>query len=348
MKIRKFFLILTMSEFNFGPLTSYIEDDHVTDINYNGHRLWIDDLKKGRYLVEDFEEEEFITQFCFKIANFVNLSFNVGSPLIEAETKDLRISIIHDSIARSGHSISIRKTPSLLRLNDKQMVKDKYADKALIDLLVQCVKSHFNIMVCGLPGVGKTELVKYLSSFIADNERVITIEDTLELRYHDIHPDKDCVAIKVKQSFTYADAIKASLRQRPDWILVSEVRSHEVVHLMESISTGTNLISTIHARNASSIPQRILHMFPDVEIYNDVLLHTIHEAIDLGVLIKSEISMQGVKRYIAQVVAFDCIGNDSITNTLYEKGKKIDFIKALPANLAQRFIPITTKKGKVT
>ncbi|MEG2908041.1 MAG: ATPase, T2SS/T4P/T4SS family [Erysipelotrichaceae bacterium] len=347
MKIQKFFLILIMSEFNFGPLTSYIEDDNVTDINYNGHRLWIDDLKKGRYLIEDFEEEEFMKQFCFKIANYVNLSFNVGSPLIEAETKDLRISILHDSIARSGNSISIRKTPSLLRLNDKQMVKDKYADKALLDLLIRAVKSHFNIMVCGLPGVGKTELVKYLSSYIADYERVITIEDTLELRYHDIHPDKDCVAIKVKPSFSYVDAIKASLRQRPDWILVSEVRSHEVVHLMESISTGTNIISTIHARDASSIPKRILHMFPDVEIYNDVLLHTIHEAIDLGVLVKSEISMLGVKRYIAQVVAFDSVGNESTTNILYEKGKKIDFIKALPENLASRFLPNPSKRGKV-
>lgn len=340
-----------MSDFNFGPLTPFIEDEAITDINYNGHQLWIDHLHKGRYC-QPFDEDEFIHQFCYKIANYVNCSFNVSSPLVEAETKDLRISIIHESIARSGNSISIRKTPAIMRLNDKKMLKENYASEVVLAFLKKAVECHCNIMIAGLPGVGKTELVKYLTNFIPAHERVITIEDTLELRYHDIHEDKDCVAMKINEHFTYTDAIKASLRQRPNWILVSEVRSHEVVHLLESISTGTNLISTIHANDAFKIPKRILHMFPNVEIYNEVLLNSIHEAIDLGIYIESTISDEGVHREIKEIVAFDSINNEALSIPLYKDG--ILDLDKLPNKLQFKLshslekLPKTRKRSKKT
>lgn len=306
-----------MNEFDFGPLTPYIEDENVTDINYNGKTLWIDHLIQGRYPVS-FDEEEFIKQFCFKMANYVNCSFNLSSPLIEAETKDLRISILHESIARSGHSISIRKTPAILRLNRKKMIKEKYATAEIIDFLETIVSHHCNILVSGLPGSGKTELIKFLTQFIPDNERIITIEDTLELRAHNIYEEKDCVAMRVNSQFTYVDAIKASLRQRPNWILVSEVRSHEVVHLLESVSTGTHLMSTVHAYDATKIPQRILHMFPDVEITNESLLNTIHENLDFGIHIESTINEEGVKRRIAQIVAYDVENHHPTIQTIFD------------------------------
>lgn len=332
-------------EFDFGPLSSYIEDDFVTDINYNGQTLWIDHLKKGRYMIP-FEQDEFIRQFCFKIANYVNCPFNISSPLVEAETKDLRISIVHESVARSGHSISIRKTPAVLRLNDMKMIEENYTTQAVLDFLKEAVRSHCNIMACGLPGTGKTELIKYLTQFIPPHERVITIEDTLELRYHDIYPDKDCVALRVHPRFTYVDAIKASLRQRPNWILVSEVRSHEVVHLLESISTGTYLMSTIHAYDAYKIPKRILHMFPDVEIYNEVLLNTIHEALDIGIHITSNITEQGVERKIAQMVIYDVIDEQSIAIEIYD-GKTLMLDKLTPKLIRKLDKKKYTRKKKV-
>lgn len=331
-----------MNEFEFGPLSQYIEDEKITDINYNGKALWIDHLEKGRHCVP-FEHEEFLRQFCYKIANYVNVSFNVSSPLIEAETKDLRISVVHDSIAKSGHSISIRKTPALLRLNDKKMIKEKYITKTALDFLKQAVKNHCNILVSGLPGSGKTELVKYLTQFIPDQERIITIEDTLELRAHDIYEEKDVVALRVNARFGYIEAIKASLRQRPNWILVSEVRSHEVVHLLESVSTGTHLISTIHAYDAHKIPSRILHMFPDVEIYNEVLLNTIHEAIDLGIHIESNMSEKGITRRIAEIVAYDVIDHQAICIPLYHN-EKLSLTK-LPTQLKMK-LKIMDKKKK--
>lgn len=303
--------------FDFGPLSVYVEDENITDINYNGKHLWIDHLKKGRYC-EPFDDEEFIRQFCFKMANYVNCSFNYSSPIIEAETKDLRISIVHESIAKSGHSISIRKTPAILRLIDNKMIKEKYATADVLKLLKKMVEHHCNILVSGLPSSGKTELVKYLTKFIPDNERIITIEDTLELRAHDIYESKDVVALRVNDRFNYVDAIKASLRQRPDWILVSEVRSHEVIHLLESISTGTHLLSTIHAYDALRIPKRILHLFKEIEISNKTLLNNIHESIDFGIHLEAEITKSGVRRFIKQIVSFDVVNDEPIATILYD------------------------------
>ena len=324
-----------MKVIDFGPLAPFIEDDSITDINYNGSGLWIDHLKKGRYHVE-FEEDEFMQQLFYKIANYVNQSFNTSSPLVEAETKELRISLLHDSIARSGHSLSIRKTPAVLRIDEKNAVKSELMSKEILEFLIAAIKGHCNILVNGLPGSGKTELIKFLSSYIADKERIITIEDTLELRIHDIFKEKDCVAMKVNDGFSYAQAIKASLRQRPDWILVSEVRSHEVVHLLESISTGTHLLSTIHTNNAFKIPQRILHMFPNVEIYNEVLLNSIYEAIDLGIHVESEITSKGITRKITQIVAFDSVDHQPNSTLLFDIHQKIDLYSALNDRLKEK------------
>ncbi len=295
-----------MSEyFDFKKLTNFVDDNNVTDINYNGRQLWVDDLVKGRYLVENLIEYQEIEQLCYQIANYVNLPFNTLNPVVESETKDLRISIIHQSVARGGHSLSIRKTPAIIRLQRNQLIESYYATAEVLDMLAYCVNKRLNIIVSGLPGAGKTELVKYLTTFIPPDKRVITIEDTLELRYFDIHTDKDGVMMKVNEEFTYNDAIKASLRQRPDWLLVSEVRSEEVAYLIQSISTGASVISTIHAEGAKQIPQRLLHIYPGFQVGNKVLKQNIFESIDLGIHLESSITEEGIKRYIREINFYD-------------------------------------------
>jgi pilus assembly protein CpaF len=179
-----------------------------------------------------------------------------------------------------------------------------YAPSWVIDLLKTAVKSRANILISGLPGSGKTELVKYLMKNIPASQRVITIEDSLELRYGEIHPQKDHVMIKVSELFDYEAAIKAALRQRPDWICVSEVRGREVMQLIQSCSTGASVLSTVHAENAHSIPQRLLHMMPDVDVTNPTLLALVHSTIDLGVHLEIQSSPKGIKRKIKEIVYY--------------------------------------------
>ncbi|MGL5540503.1 MAG: ATPase, T2SS/T4P/T4SS family, partial [Erysipelotrichaceae bacterium] len=144
-----------MNNLDWGFLQPWIEDESVTDINCNGQSMWIDHLKKGRFEVEGLQREALVT-LSYRIANFVNESFNQVHPLIEAETSDLRISLIHESLSKSGHALSIRKTPRLQRLNRKQMLLDEYMPKCALDFLEQAIQEKRNVMVCGLPGAGKT------------------------------------------------------------------------------------------------------------------------------------------------------------------------------------------------
>lgn len=289
-------------DFDFGILTPWITDDRITDINYNGKQVWIDHLERGRYPIEPFSAHDFMQALAFKIANHVNLPFNISAPILEAETRDLRISMLHQSVCRSGLSISIRKTPALLRIDESTM--KQYAPPWVTSLLKEAIRRRCNCLISGLPGSGKTELVKYLMKSISASQRVITIEDSLELRYGEIHPNKDHVMIKVSPLFDYEAAIKAALRQRPDWICVSEVRGREVMQLIQSCSTGASVLSTVHAEQAHAIPQRLLHMMPDIDVTNTQLLALIHSSLDFGVHLEIQSTPSGIKRKIKEIVYF--------------------------------------------
>lgn len=200
--------------------------------------------------------------------------------------------------------MSLRKTPATCRLNDREMVKSGYCEAWVIQFLKDAVQRKRNILVSGLPGAGKTELVKYIMQFIPPAQRVITIEDTLELRYGDLYPHKDHVMMKISEHFDVPRAIRTSLRQRPDWICVSEVRGAEVVSLLQSVSTGANLLSTIHAEGAPQIPQRILHMMPGLHLTDAAMRYLIFEAVDIGIHLECKVSPNGIKRRIQEIVAF--------------------------------------------
>ena len=169
----------------FVPLYPYIIDDDITDVDYNGREVWITDCNNCRHVCPDLQlTESFIDQFTGRVANGVSKAFNRQNPILEAETASLRITIVHESVCMSGRSICIRKSLPYMRLDERQMIADAYCSKDVLDLLLCCVAEHKNIVVVGEPGAGKTELCKFLSGFIPRDERVITIEDTMEWQAH--------------------------------------------------------------------------------------------------------------------------------------------------------------------
>lgn len=183
----------SLQESDFGVLMEYIKKSSVTDINWNGTALWIDDLYKGRYKSGIVLSDEFLQHFSAKLSNVVSRQFNKYSPILEAETAELRISVIHQEVANTGTVLSIRKIPREIRMVRETMIDDGYCSDQIEQLLAACVKAKMNIIICGLPGVGKTELLKYLGGYIEDKERVITLEDNLELHFPAVYPSKDCV-----------------------------------------------------------------------------------------------------------------------------------------------------------
>ena len=132
----------------------------------------------------------------------VSRQFNKYSPILEAETAELRISVIHQEVANTGTVLSIRKIPREIRMVRETMIDDGYCSNQIEQFLAACVKAKMNIIICGLPGVGKTELLKYLGGYIEDRDRVITLEDNLELHFPAVYPNKDCVEFKVNEIFS--------------------------------------------------------------------------------------------------------------------------------------------------
>lgn len=317
---------------NFGEFRTYVEDDLVTDINYNGRDTWIDHLKKGRYKADLHITPEFINQFSTRISNVVSKNFNKANNLLEAETETLRVSIIHSSIANTGTSVSIRKTVPKRRLNDSIMIKEEYCSKEILLFLENCVHAHLNMIMTGLPGTGKTELLKYLTRFIPENERVITIEDNLEIHYHAINPGKDCVELKVDEEFfTYTKAIKSCLRQNPRWIMLSEARSIEVKYLLEAMSTGTHCLTTLHTDDVRKIPDRIQNMMKD-DLSATRLENDVYSFIDVGILLRVKSESSGaIRRYIDQICIFSRDNGKNQIEMLVEEGRIIN--RALPISI---------------
>ena len=321
---------LSLPERTFGDLLKYILDENITDINWS-NGLWINDLEKGRYKVENFVLEDiFIQQFYTRISNLMNVQFNQNNPLLEAETDNLRISILHDSVTNTGISISIRKTPAIRRINKDRLIDEKYCTEEIDTFMENAIRAHCTVIVGGLPGVGKTEYIKYLTNYIPAYERVYTIEDNLELRYSAINPGKDCVEIKVSENFGYADALKASKRQLPTWVLLAEARGEEVKYLLENISAGVHCLTTIHLDDAGKIPDRLRNMGQNIN-ENDV-----YSFVDIGVQLQSIVKEgEKIRRHIAQVMCLSRSEEKNEKVMIYEDGKILT--QNLPEDIMRKF-----------
>lgn len=303
--------VLNIDQINkndFGPLLRFVENDDITDINWNGNALWIDDVNMGRYKTEDILEAEFIDEFARKMSNVVNKQFNSYDPKLEAETDDLRVTVLHNSISNTGTVISIRKIPAVNRIHKDEMVENGYCSKEIVELEAALVKAKMNIVVSGLPGAGKTEHIKYLAGYIKDTDRIVTIEDTLEMHLAQLYPEKDVVELKVKPEFSYIDAIKCSLRLLPNWISISEIRREETAYYMEALSCGTHGITSLHSDGADKIPYRIETMTA-----GKVRLDDVFRFVDVGIHLRRTTNQDGsFYRYIEQMCFFN---RDEKTNT---------------------------------
>lgn len=325
---------------DYGILYPYIVSETVTDINWNGRQLWIDDLKKGRYMAPEVLSDIFVDRFILLLSNVSSVPFNRMNPVLEAETEELRISIVHPCIAHSGATISLRKIPAVRRLEKGEMVNSGYCSEEICNFLIHCIQAHCSIAICGLPGAGKTELLKFLTKFIPATERVITIEDVLEIHYQKINPNKDCIEMKVAENFSYTEAIKACLRQLPKWIILSEARSNEARYLLESLSTGANGLTTIHTDDVRNIPDRMKNMAGGKEDLTRIENDT-YRFIDIGILVKSHVDENGrICRRIDQIGIFDRYGREwketvNEISMIVEDGKIVS--RELPVNVKRKF-----------
>ncbi len=311
-------------QMDFGPLQEFLEEDDITDISYsNGGQVWLKTLSKGIYQVNRPDiNNTFMDRLAFQCSNVMGKTFNAAQPFLDAESAELRMNFVHESIATNGIACLIRKTPAKIRLNKEKLIDEQYVTAQIHDFLLKCIEGHCNIIVAGETGSGKTELVKYLASKTKEDEKLITIEDTLELHLDKIFPTRDIVAMKTNNIASYTEALVACMRQNPIWILLAEVRSAEaVLAVRNSISSGHHILSTIHADRAASIP---LRMYSLLESSQDTeqFLGTIHRYVQIGIYVKGYFSkrLNRFQREIIEVCEF-YVDDDNVprSNLLYQK-----------------------------
>lgn len=162
-----------------------------------------------------------------------------------------------------------------------------------------------------------------MAAHTKENEKIITIEDTLELHLDKIFPHRDIVAMKTNNIASYSDVLVTCMRQNPRWILLSEVRSAEaVMAVRNSISSGHNILSTIHADKAESIPSRLYSLL-ESNLDLEQFLRSIHRYVQLGVHIKGYYSTkyQRFHREVSEVTEFYVTSdtNEAKSHTIYKK-----------------------------
>ena len=287
---------------DFGPLKKYLDDDDITDVSYsNNGQLWLKSLSKGVYKpeIQDVNNAH-IEKLAFQCANMMGKTFNMAHPFLDAESAELRLNFVHDSIARNGIALLMRKTPAKIRLQKDKIIAEKYITETIHDFLLKCVEGHCNIIISGETGSGKTEFLKYLAAHTKENEKLITIEDTLELHLDKIFPYRDIIAMKTNNIASYTDVLVTCMRQNPKWILLSEVRSAEaVMAVRNSISSGHYILSTIHADKARCMPNRMYSLL-ETNVDIDQFLKSVYRYIQLGVHIRGY-QDKNTKRFVREV-----------------------------------------------
>ena len=333
------------SQLDFGPINEFLKEDNITDISdSSGGQIWLKTLDKGVIQVVRPEiNNALMEKLAFQCANVMGKTFNMAHPFLDAESAELRLNFIHESIATNGIACVIRKTPAKIRLNREKLLDEKYVTANVLDFLLKCVEGHANIIVSGETGSGKTELVKYLASHTKENEKIITIEDTLELHLDKIFPHRDIVAMKTNNIASYSDILVACMRQNPIWILLSEVRSAEaVMAVRNSISSGHHILSTIHSDKAALIPMR---MFALIESNIDVeqFVTTIHRYVQIGIYVKGYMSKElgRFQREIMEVCEFYVDDdNKPQVNTIYKKTLNGDITMNNPTKNLRDYLSI--------
>lgn len=328
-------MALEVNEELFKDLWPYIQDDNVTDIKWNGSKLWITDLNKGRYLEDSVcLDEEWLKIFTNIVANSVNENFNISSPSLKAETKELRIQAEHESVAGDNKTcLAIRKTPSCSRLAKLDLVKEGYADEFIMKLLPCLMRARLSGVITGDVGAGKTELEKYLCSFIPNIDPIVTVEDTLELKLKNLYPEKDIYSMKISDNFTQEDAIKDALRLNTKWLIISESRGRDIARIMEGASAGCVALTSIHAENVWEIPDRIMNMVGEqghTGFENDI-----YTFFDFAIKVKASYTEEGVKRSIDQICFFDRINKENFIYTIVKDGE-IN-VSAIPNRIIDKF-----------
>jgi pilus assembly protein CpaF len=248
--------------FGFGPLELLLKEEGVADIMINGPKhVFLE--KGGRIIRSDvtFRDNDHLLQILDRIVSRVGRRIDETSPMVDARLPDgSRVNAIIPPLALDGPALTIRRFGSNpLTLED--LLKFGAFTPEMVMFLEGAMKARLNIIISGGTGSGKTTLLNTLSSFISNENRIITIEDAAELQLqqeHVLRLETRPANTEGKGAVTATDLIKNALRMRPDRIIIGECRGGEALDMLQAMNTGHDgSLTTVHANNPRDAISRI-------------------------------------------------------------------------------------------
>jgi len=309
-ELRKYLILRTLKKdlkdtiFGFGPLQDLLRAPSVTEIMVVGReQIYVEREgvieKSGRRFISDMVTESIIERIVAQVGRRIDKS----QPLVDARLPDgSRVNAIIPPLAIKGPCLTIRKFP-VQRLTMDDLIEMGSVSRAAATFLRASVIDRRNIVVSGGTGTGKTTLLNVLSGFIPYKDRIVTIEDTVELRLHQEH----VVTLETKPpnvegagQYTIRDLVRNALRMRPDRIIVGECRGPEALDMIQAMSTGHDgSMTTVHANSAREVIERLEIL---VLMAADLPIASIHRqlvsAVDLVVHISR---LPGGRRAVTQI-----------------------------------------------
>jgi len=318
-----------------------MEDEEVTEIMINGfeHIFYEKKGKLYRY-PKQFHSKERYLDMIWKIAGDNNRIVNEAVPIMDTTLTDgSRVNIIMNPIAIEGPVMCIRKFQNH-RMNLVELIRLKSLDQKLANFLILLVEHRYNLFIYGGTGSGKTVLLNALSEYIPEDERIVTIEDAAEL---DLKQVNNLVRLQVrtatlegKNEVTVRNLLKASLRLRPDRIILGEVRGGECVDLLQVLNTGhAGSFSTGHGNSCDEMIDRIATMvLMGIDMPLQAVLHQIASGIDIMVQVgrckdgtrkilsvDEVIGIEGDRIKTSLLVQYDQNGSWQFMNPMQKKKK---------------------------
>lgn len=304
-------------------IQSLMEDSEVTEIMVNGPESIFYE-KKGRLYNSNlhFESKEKLFDIIQRIVSEANRVINTSSPIVDARLKDgSRVNVVLDPVAINGPILTIRRFPND-PIDYERLVKYESVTEEVVDFLKKLVTAKYNILISGGTGAGKTTFLNVMSGFIPCDERIITIEDSAELKIQGID---NLVSLESRNAnyegcneITIRDLIKTALRMRPDRIIVGEVRGSEAIDMLQAFNVGEDgSMSTIHANSAYDALSRLeTMMLLGTEIPLSALRRQMSSGIDIIVQLGRLRDKSRRLLEIIEVIGFE--DNEIKTNVLYE------------------------------
>lgn len=287
---------------SLGPIRPLLEDKDVTEIMINGaYKIYVQ--RKGRIELTDikFEHNQHLLHTIQKLlaASGTNRRVDESSPYVDFPLGDgSRANVLLPPCSLIGPVMTIRKFSNISTVDD--LLKLKMLDQRMATLLTGAMKAKLNIVFCGATGAGKTTALNVLSRHIPSEERIVTIEDTPELRLmqeHVVTLQTKAANVEGRGAISIRDLFVNSLRMRPDRIIIGEVRSDEMLDLIESIASGhSGALAIVHAESPTDCFNRMVTMtlMTGIRLSTDVIIMQIANVIDL--IVHAELYSDGVRR----------------------------------------------------